>query len=360
MRVLIATDCFGTSLTASQACDIMASNWKIADPNSDIEAIPLSDGGPGFLDVLSGLTGARTELVSVADAFGQSIPARIVRLRDVAYIESAEIVGRGRYPENSENIRNGSSQGVGEILKLASQGASKVVVGLGGTATNDGGVGLLQTLGVLQSNQALSLESFANSYSANIESIDLGCEIVIASDVDNPLLGPTGASAIYAPQKGANAQDVEVLEEWMAKAVEKLGRIEIAAIQGAGAAGGIGYALLWLGAQRVSGAQLIAEEVQLAEAISRADLVVTGEGSFDWQSLRGKVVSAVAYLASRQGRPAIVIAGQVHCGRREYAALGIESAYAMAQTPDEITRSLNAPAPLLGELTQRVARTWSR
>jgi len=365
VKILVAPDSFGTTLSAGEAAEVIASTWRRSAPHDEVRTLPLSDGGPGFLDVLAGENGIFEPLV-VQDAKGQARPIRVLLREGSAYVESAEIIGRGSYPESSDLVRSGSSYGVGEALLFGFSRARRVVIGLGGTAINDGGAGLLAALGasanVRLDQGGIGLAGIKELNMARACEAVAGCEILIATDVDNPLTGPQGASEMYAPQKGATPADVRELEAHLldyqsalvtASSTESVGA-------GSGAAGGLGAALLALGGRRVSGIEEVARQVELASAVEWADLVVTGEGSFDWQSLRGKVVSGVAFHATRLGKPTIVLAGQVHCGRREYTSIGIESAYAMAETQAEIAESIAQPRISLAALVERVSRTWSR
>ncbi len=364
VKILVAPDSFGTTLSASEAAEVIASTWRSSVPHDEVRTLPLSDGGPGFLDVLAGENGIFEPLV-VQDATGQSRPIRVLFREGSAYVESAEIIGRGSYPESSNLVRSGSSYGVGEALLFGLSRSPRVVIGLGGTAINDGGAGLLAALdasaNVRLDQGGIGLAGITELDITRARAALSGCEILIATDVDNPLTGPQGATEMYAPQKGATPADVRELESYLreyelalvaASSAESLGA-------GSGAAGGLGAALLALGARRVSGIEEVARQVDLAGAVAWADLVVTGEGSFDWQSLRGKVVSGVAFHATRLGKPTIVLAGQVHCGRREYTSIGIESAYAMAETPEQVAESMARPQQALAALAERVSRTWS-
>lgn len=322
-----------------------------AAPGDDLVQLPLSDGGPGFAEVFAVNSDARTEIVTVRGPMGESVPAQMVVIGDTAYLESAQACGRHLLGElSSETVRESSTTGVGELLRAALEvpAVRAIVIGLGGSATNDGGVGAIAALGGLEKARALLA----------------GRTLTIATDVDNPMMGAQGSTAVYGPQKGAKAADIEFLEARLAAWVDELAAIDpqirpLALRPGAGAAGGLGFALLALGAIRLPGIEVVAEAAGLREQIAAADLVITGEGSFDWQSLRGKVVSGVGHLASRVGVPVVVIAGQVLCGRREYSALGIESAYALADTPAEVEASLADAAEALRRRSQRVARTWS-
>lgn len=341
MRVLIAPDSFAGSLTATEAAEAIARGWKSGAPHDVVTILPLSDGGPGFVDVFSG----QVELVTVSDPLGRAVPARIVVDEGTAYLESAQACGRHLLEQlSSETVLTGSSRGVGEMLAAAlSLPVQRIVIGLGGSATNDGGKGVIDFFGSLD-NATAALR---------------GVELVVATDVDNPLLGPQGATAVYGPQKGATRADVDILEERLSSWVSSINGSQLAQRAGAGAAGGLGFALMAMGGVRKSGIEVVASATGLAERISDADLVITGEGSFDWQSLRGKVVSGVAHLASRVGVPVIVLAGQVLTGRREFSALGIESAYALAESPDQIAAAIADAAGLLERRSARLARSWS-
>jgi glycerate 2-kinase len=347
VRVLIAPDSFSGSLSARQAAEAISAGWAIAAPNDQLSLLPLSDGGPGFADVFAGLEGARSQLVTVQGPLGDLVPADIVVIGQHAYIESAQACGRHLLAAtSSETLLNATTFGVGQLLAAARaiDGIREITIGLGGSATNDGGAGLMQALGGLEAARELLN----------------GVALTIATDVDNPMLGPQGSTAVYGPQKGAKPQDIPVLESRLEALAHEWNGQGVVHRPGSGAAGGLGFALLMLGANRVPGIDLIANATSLREKIAKADLVVTGEGSFDWQSLRGKVVSGVAVLASRVGVPVVVIAGQVLCGRREYSALGIESAYALAETPKEVEATMADAGRVLQERSTRVARSWSR
>ncbi len=370
VKILIAPDSYGTTMSAQEAADVIAESWRKISPEDQLRTVALSDGGPGFLDVLAS-DGDTFELIVVRDPKGEPIPVRVLFSLGTAYIESAEIVGRGKYPESSDLVRTGSSYGVGEALEFVLQRdhletVKRVVIGLGGTAINDGGAGLLAALGatsdVSLSDGGIALRGITClDLAAAVEKIG-SVALVLATDVDNPLTGPQGATEMYGPQKGATPDDVRELEGALVEyegALVAASAPGVALGAGSGAAGGLGAALLALGATRRSGIEEVARHVDLPSAVAWADLVVTGEGSFDWQSLRGKVVSGVAFHATRLGKPTIVLAGQVHCGRREYTSIGIESAYAMAETPEQVAESMARPHQALAALAERVSRTWS-
>jgi glycerate kinase len=255
-------------------------------------------------------------------------------------------------------------------------GAGRIVVGLGGSGTNDAGGGMLGTLagGDLAPDVVARLtgggEALRGITASELSGIAglparwAGVELLAASDVDVPLLGLQGASAGFARQKGASPEQAQALERCLADfAVAVLDALGVerrrSALPGAGAAGGLGFALLLLGAQRVSGVQAVLDAAGFAGRLARTDLVVTGEGRFDWQSLRGKVIAGVAHEALEVGTPTVVVAGQVDVGRREALAIGVESAYAVARTPTEVDAALADPAGTLAARAERIARTWS-
>jgi glycerate kinase len=273
-----------------------------------------------------------------------------------------------------------STYGVGQLIEAAvGQGAETVVVGLGGSGTNDGGSGLLAALGagdpraLAAGGAALSdLDENALKGLTAVRDRLSAIELVLATDVDSPLLGFHGASAVFAPQKGATAEMAQQLDLALGRFTEVVRRavppgldllsgtqMRLDREPGAGAAGGLGYGLLLLGGRRVSGVQAVLAAVGFESLVQGADLVVTGEGTFDWQSLRGKVVAGVAQAALACAKPVVVIAGQARVGRRETMALGISGTYAVAENPEQVRAALADPGGTLSARAQRVASTWS-
>ena len=384
MRVLIAPDCFTGTLSAGQAADAIAEGWRRRAPADVLTLVPLSDGGPGFLDVLSRALDGTMVPTTVHDPLGRPVPATILIVdvdgRRTAYLESAQACGLDLLAQGERNPMVTSTYGVGQLIEAAvAEGASRVVVGLGGSGTNDGGAGMLAALGagdptVLATGGAAlrDLDDAALHGLAEVRGRLRAVEVVLASDVDSPLLGFHGASAVFAPQKGATAEMAQELESSLGRFTEVVGKavkpardlltgkeMRLDSEPGAGAAGGLGYGLLLLGGRRVSGVQAVLDAVGLAPIVHAADLVVTGEGTFDWQSMRGKVVAGVAQAGLANGTPVVVIAGQVQVGRREMMELGISGSYAVAENPDQVAAALADPAGTLSALTARVATTWS-
>jgi len=371
MRVLVAPDGFGGSLSPAAAAAAIAAGWQRGAPHDEVVAGPLSDGGPGLLGVLSSaLEGAWLLDLQVQDPLGRDIDAQILLVGGTAYVESALACGLHLLAADERDPIRTSSYGVGElILGALDAGAARVVVGLGGSATNDGGAGMLAALGwqprdsvgrpLAPGGGALGkIAGLSGAVDARLAQVGL----VVATDVDSPLLGLRGASAVFGPQKGASRDDVQRLDvaltSW-ADALEAATGRQVRDQPGAGAAGGLGAALLALGGEVTSGIALVQDLVGLAELVRRCQLVVTGEGRLDATSLSGKVVSGVAAAAAAEGLPCLVLAGQVVLGRREAAAAGIEAAYAVVDTVG-LEASLAEPGRHLAALAERVAREWSR
>ncbi len=364
MHVVFAPDKFAGTLTAVEAAEAMSSGWAGRAPDDVLVQVPMSDGGPGFVDVLHVALGGELQAVTVTGPYGEPTPAAILRVGDTSYVESAQAVGLHLTPPENREPERATTRGLGELLGLAvDAGATRVVLGLGGSATNDGGAGLLSALGATA--EGGSLEEGPTGL-ADLTSVDLGgprrrvegVELVIASDVDNPLLGINGATKIYGPQKGLPEERHVTVDGWLQRFAEVTDR-KLAATKGAGAAGGLGFALLLLGGTRSPGVDMVMEAVGLAEKVRDADLVVTGEGAFDFSSGSGKVPYGVAEVAAQALVPCIALAGQVLIGSREMRTLGVESAYSVVDLVGE-ERALGAPAEALAELASRTARTWSR
>lgn len=348
LRVLIAPDCFGDSLTALQAADAIAGGWRRSRPGDTLILLPLSDGGPGFLEVLTSrhpdweLRRVRVSgpLSSEVDAGWVFDPAN-----STAYIESAQACGLSLLggPPTVRTAIDAHSAGVGQILAEAlAGGAHRVVVGLGGSACTDGGRGMIEALGGIEAARRRLA----------------GVELIAATDVENPLLGGFGAAQVFGPQKGADADTVALLEsrlaEWAAELQGAVG-FAVAELPGAGAAGGLGAALLALGGRRESGAALIADHTGAQAEIARCDLVVTGEGKLDGQSLHGKVVGSMAAVSAARRVPVLVLAGQVDLTEPVLQAAGITGAFALSEYAGSVQRALVEADEQLRGLAARTA-----
>ncbi|GAA3037053.1 glycerate kinase family protein [Actinokineospora globicatena] len=341
MRVVIAPDGFGGTLTSAQAADAIAAGWRRGAPEHRLVTRPLADGGTGFVEVLLGaLESATAHLTTVTGPLGEPVDAKWLVHEDVAYVESAEAIGLHLVPADrrAESCETATTRGVGELILAARDaGVSRVVIGLGGTATTDGGRGALAVLdGPLP-------------------------ELFAAVDVENPLLGPHGAATTFGPQKGADEAAVARLEArlaaWADEVAARYGN-DPRDEPGAGAAGGLGFALLAVGASVVSGAEVVQAATRLDHVLDRADLVITGEGSFDWQSLRGKLVTSVARAAAERGVPCVVLAGQVSVGRRQAGSVGVAEAHSVAEHAGSVDAALFDPVGTLADLAEHVGRQW--
>ena len=349
LRVLIAPDCFGDSLTAAEAARAIATGWRRARPEDILTVIPLSDGGPGFIEVLSGRhrtwqrRPARVDgpLAAQVDAEWLWDPAR-----STAYLESAQACGLARLggAPSRQTALTAQSAGVGQLIAEAlHHGARTVVVGLGGSACTDGGRGMVQALGGLdEARRKLA-----------------GIDLIAATDVENPLLGQFGAARVFGPQKGADPPTVDILEARLAAWADVLNAgAPVSELPGAGAAGGIGAALLALGGHRESGAALIAEHSGATEALTGTDLLVTGEGRLDDGSLRGKVVGSLTAAARGYGVDVLVLAGQVRLPEVQRRAAGISAAFAVSEHAGSVQRAIDDAAAQLSGLAARIATDW--
>jgi glycerate 2-kinase len=366
MRIVVAPDKFAGTLTATEAAEAIAQGWRRTAPDDELDLVPLSDGGPGFLDVLHSALGGTLQALDVTGPLGAITRADLLVVEDpgpaTAYLEVARASGLHLVEPAARDALGASSYGVGELIAAAVEaGAQRIVVGVGGTASTDGGAGLLAALGaepreaLIRGGGPLADLTGKVDLSPVRERLD-GIELVVASDVDAPLLGPEGAALGFGAQKGADRAAREQLETALriwAGATDGA----VAVKGGAGAGGGIGFGLLLLGATRVPGAQLALDAVGLVDRAKAADLLLTGEGAFDWQSLRGKVVAGVARAGQVAGRPTVVLAGRVEVGRRELSNAGIDAAYGIVDMP--ASERGHSAANELAALAARVARTWS-
>ena len=350
VQVLIAPDCFGDSLTAVEAANAIANGWRRGRPDDELTLAPQSDGGPGFVGVLAGrlgelhtlpVSGPLTEEVSAQWVLDPAAPT-------TAYVECAQACGLALLggPPTVQTALAAHSRGVGQLIAAAVRaGAGRIVVGLGGSACTDGGRGMVEELGGLEAGRKLLA----------------GVELIAATDVEHPLLGPMGAATVFGPQKGADPETVRVLErrlsDWAVELNAAAGRA-VSDEPGAGAAGGIGAGLLALGGRRESGAAIIAEHTRLADDVAAAELVITGEGRFDDQSLHGKVVSALAAGASSRRIPVLVLAGQVTLDEATLRDAGIAAAFSITDHAGSVALAIEDAANQLEELAKVTAATW--
>ena len=360
VRVLVAPDKFAGTLTAVQAAGAIAVGWARQAPDDELDLAPMADGGPGFVDVLAAALGGQLLATTVSGPFGEPTPATVLLVDRTAYVESAQACGL--HLTQRERPEEASSRGVGElVLKAVGAGATTVVVGLGGSGTSDGGAGMLAALGATADRPL----DAGPAGLAGVTEVDVaacrerlaGVDLLAASDVDSPLAGLFGAAKTFGPQKGLTEERLPVVDGWLEAYAAVVDR-RTALLPGAGAAGGLGFALLTLGARREPGFDIVARATRLPERARAADLVLTGEGAFDFSSRSGKVPYGVAQVAAEALRPCVALAGQVLVGSREMRALGVEAAYSIVDLVGE-EQALGEPVAALEALAQRVARTWS-
>jgi glycerate kinase len=341
--VLIAPDSFGGTMSAVQAAEAITAGWGQAAPADHVTVLPLSDGGPGFVEVLHRGLGGRLADLEVPDPLGRSTPAQVLVVDDgrrTAYLESAQACGLHLLKPEEQDPGRTTSAGVAALLRAAVEaGADRIVVGLGGSGTNDAGAGMIEALG-------------ADAHLLR------GIDLLVATDVDNPLLGPTGATAVFAPQKGATAASLPILEARLATFAAVIGP-QLADLPGAGAAGGLGFGLFSLGGHRVSGADLVLQLLDVGGRIAASDLVITGEGALDEQSLRGKLPVRVAAGCLDAGVPCVAIVGRVLLGRRQVAAAGFAEAHSIEGYAGSLEAAIAQGPTALRGLAAQIAADWA-
>ncbi|WP_431885392.1 glycerate kinase family protein [Micromonospora wenchangensis] len=378
MRVLLCPDKFAGTLEAPEVAAAVAAGWREVDAAGELLIRPLADGGPGFVTVLAGALDGRRVAVPTVDPLGRPVTGEILLTADgVGYLESAQACGLHLLSAAERDPKATTSYGLGALVAAAVEhGARTVVVGLGGSGTNDGGAGLFAALGATPLDDAGRALPYGGAALRAVAALDgtprlRDATLVAATDVDNPLLGLHGASSVYGPQKGADRADVllldAALERWAAVLERDLPGCPpgLGTLPGGGAAGGLGAAILALGGRCESGIDLVGRAIGLEAALDDCDLVITGEGSFDHQSLRGKVVAGVAGAARDRGVPCVVLAGRVSTGRREAASAGVTEAYSLVEhfggeERGGVAAAMGRPAEGLRALGARLARQWSR
>lgn len=353
LRVLVAPDSFKGSLTSVEVARALATGWRRARPGDDVRLAPLADGGEGTLVAIEAAGGWRWREAPVADPLGRTIRAPWLERDDgaAAVVEMAAASGLSRLAPGERNAMGATSRGTGDLLRtVLDAGIRDVALGIGGSASTDGGAGLLRALGAIVSEDLALVD---------LDALDprlAQTRLRVACDVTNPLLGPTGAAAVYGPQKGAGPADVAALDARLARFADALeaetGRRE-RETPGAGAAGGVGFALLCLAGRFAAldlqpGIELVMEEAGFDRALSAVDLVLTGEGRIDAQTAFGKTALGVARRAQAAGRPCIAVGGGVTPeGIEAVAAVGA-TALPVSEGPQTVEQAMTAgPEPLV-------------
>lgn len=375
MRVVIAPDAFKECASAQAVAVAVAEGWRRVYPEADVACVPMADGGEGTVDALVAATGGRFVKCVVTGPMGDPVEAAYGILGDgvSAVIEMASASGLPLVPPDKRDPERATSRGTGELIRHALEsGVRRIMVGIGGSATNDGGAGMASALGYalldgagrpLVAGGAALVDLCRVDASGRHPALD-GCEILVACDVDNPLCGPQGASHVYGPQKGATPEQVERLDAALChfgSIVEAQLGAPVRDVAGAGAAGGLGAGLMaFAGGRLRPGVELVAEACGLAERIKGADLVITGEGRLDAQSARGKTPVGVARIAKRYGIPVIAVAGSLGVGWRELYAQGIDAAFSITPGPMSLSEAIGQAQRGLRDTAEAIARIWRK
>jgi glycerate kinase len=366
-RVVVAPDKFKGSLAAVDVASAVRRGILAQAPDADVHCVPVADGGDGTV-AAAVAAGFGRVAVTAAGPTGDPVRTAFAARGGTAVVEMADTCGLVRLPGGVSAPRTATSRGIGELVASAlDHGATRIVLGIGGSASTDGGAGLLQALGAsLRDRDGAELRPGGGAL-AELAEIDLtgldprlrGVEIVVACDVDNPLTGPTGAATVYGPQKGASVQDVAELDANLTRLADLVAR-RIGADHrnhpGAGAAGGVGYAAIaLLGATLQPGIDLMLELLGFEEKVRGADLVVVGEGSLDAQTLHGKAPMGVARLAREAGAHVVAVCGRTTLSDEELRAAGITAAYACTDLEPDPDRCMVDAAALVERLGRRLA-----
>jgi len=372
VKIVIAPDSFKESLSASEVAAALARGVKRAAPEAHILCVPMADGGEGTVQAVLGATQSEPRSDWVQNALGQPIQAQWALLPEqTAVIEMACAAGLEHIAPSRRDALRATTFGVGELIKHAlDAGARHIVLGLGGSATNDGGAGMLSALGLRLLDAQRTPLAAGGAALATLEFIDASnfdsrleqTKITIASDVNNPLCGPLGASAIFGPQKGATPEQVHMLDAALSHfadvCAQHLGHDRRDAA-GSGAAGGVGFAAhAWMHSTFRPGATVIAEIGGLAQAVQGASFVITGEGRLDAQTLLGKTPMGVAQIAQHAGVPTIAIAGSLGPGYQGLYRVGIQAAFSLVSGPMSLTQACENVVSLLEDRAEDVVRLW--
>lgn len=376
MKIVIAPDSFKESLTAKQVCQAIEDGLRRVWPHAEYAQVPVADGGEGTVQSLIDATQGELIEISVAGPLKTPVNAFYGRLggdnHTTAIIEMAAASGLHHVKPEQRDPKQTSSFGTGElILHALDNGATKLILGLGGSATNDGGMGMLEALGVRFLDNAQNLINGNGIGLTKIQTIDISkldprladCEIEIACDVDNPLCGEHGATATFGKQKGATPEDTQLLDQALnhyADLIEsQLGK-SVKNIPGAGAAGGLGAAFLgFTSATLKPGIEIVLETLEIEKHLIGANLVITGEGRIDWQSAHGKTPVGVAKAAKQYDIPVIALAGCLGDNYQEVYKYGIDAVFAAIPRPFDLATAFAEAEINMSNLAENVARVWS-
>ncbi|MGP8308803.1 glycerate kinase [Vibrio sp. YIC-376] len=373
MKVVIAPDSFKESLTAKQVSDAIKTGLARVWHDAEFVTVPVADGGEGTVQSLIDATHGEQVFTTVMGPLGNEVQAFYGILGDgeTAVIEMAEASGLHLVPTDARDPKLTSSFGTGQLIKHAlERGMQRLIIGLGGSATNDGGAGMLAALGVNFLDEAGNAIAANGGGLVNLSSIDISgldsrlaqCEILVACDVDNPLCGEKGASAIFGPQKGATASDVATLDNALLKFGELTEQVtgkHVLTREGAGAAGGMGAALLGYTPARLQpGIEIVLETVKLADLVADADIVFTGEGRIDHQTAHGKTPMGVAKVAKQFNLPVIALAGCVGDNFQAVYQCGIDAVFPCVPRAMSLADAMKEADTNVANLAENVARLW--
>lgn len=372
MKILVAPDSFKGSLTAMEAAENIEQGINRADSEIEVDLLPMADGGEGTVQSLVDATDGKIIEKEVTGPLGEKVEAFYGLLGDgkTAVIEMAAASGLPLVPEAKRNPLKTTTYGTGELIASAlEQGVEKIIIGIGGSATNDAGVGMAQALGAEILDKKGEQIDFGGENLDQIEKINLknldsslkDVEILVACDVDNPLFGADGAAYVYAPQKGADPEMVEVLDQNLRhfnQAVIKELNKDPNKIPGAGAAGGLGAGLVaFLDAELKAGIDIILDFIDFKDRLKNVDLVITGEGMLDGQSIYGKTPVGVSRSAAEKGIPVIAVAGTLGSGVEKVLDHGINAYFSIIERPSELNEIVKRSPELLAALSEQIIRT---
>lgn len=373
MKIVIAPDSFKDSLDAAGVARAIASGLAQVWPACERIECPMADGGEGTMQAIVAASQGELLRQVVRGPLGEPVEAAWGWLAEsrTAVIEMAQASGIQLVPNGQRDACRSSTWGTGELIAAAlAAGASRIVLAIGGSATNDGGSGMLRALGLRLldargeplAEGGLALAQLARIDASGLDPRLAQVQVDVAADVDNPLCGANGASAIFGPQKGANPEQVQALDQALARfadhCADVLGK-DVRDEPGSGAAGGMGFAAkAFMGAQFRPGVEVVAELAGLDALVQGADLVITGEGRFDAQTLRGKTPLGVARVAKRHGVPVVVLAGTLGAGYEQLYGQGIDAAFALASGPMSLEQACAEAGALLKARAADVARLW--
>lgn len=356
MKVVVAIDSFKGSITSADASRFVKNGILSIYADAQVDTVTMADGGEGFLTSLGRSMEAIMRTATVTGPLGTKLPVQygLVPESNTSIIEIAQVVGLNLVPENSRNPMKTSTYGVGElILDALDQGSRNFIIGLGGSATNDGGVGMLQALGYQFVNKKNKLLGLGGNILPEIESIVVTkvdprlkeCKFLVACDVNNPLFGQNGATHVYGAQKGATPEMIKLLDSGLVNLSNIVKRVlgkTAATVPGVGAAGGLGYAFVaFLNGKIESGSKVVGNAVKLEDLIKECDVVVTGEGRIDNQTIHGKAPASVATLAKKYNKLVVAIAGMVENDIESCHSVGIDAIFCVQREPLTLDEAMN-------------------